>query len=90
MADKKVIIDDGDDKLPKKSYKQPKRKVCSFCVDKVETIDYKDVNKLRKYVTEKGKILPSRQTGVCAKHQRELARAIKRARVMSLLPFKGE
>lgn len=90
MTDKKVIVDDGDDKLIKKNYKQNRKKVCSFCVDKVETIDYKDVNKLKKYVTEKGKILPSRQTGVCAKHQRELARAIKRARVMSLLAFKGE
>ena len=90
MADKKFVIEDGDDKMPKKNYKQQKRKVCSFCVDKVEVIDYKDVNKLRKYITEKGKILPSRQTGVCAKHQRELAKAIKRARVMGLLPFKGE
>ena len=90
MDNKKIIIDDGDDKLPKKNYKQPKRKVCVFCAENVETIDYKDVNKLRKYITEKGKILPARQTGVCAKHQRELARAIKRARVMSLLPFKGE
>ena len=90
MADKKVIIEDGDDKLPKKSFKQQKRKVCSFCVDKVEVIDYKDVNKLRKHITEKGEILPSRQTGVCAKHQRELAKASKRARIMGLLPFKGE
>lgn len=90
MAEKKFIVEDGDDKMPKKNYKQQKRKVCSFCVDKVEVIDYKDVNKLRKYITEKGKILPSRQTGVCAKHQRELAKAIKRARVMGLLPFKGE
>lgn len=87
---KKVMIDDGDDKLPKKNYKQQKRKVCIFCVDKVEVIDYKDVARLRKFITEKGKILPSRQTGVCAKHQRELAKAIKRARVMGLLPFKGE
>lgn len=90
MADKKFVMEDGDDKMPKKNYKQQKRKVCSFCVDKVEVIDYKDVNKLRKYITEKGKILPSRQTGVCAKHQRALAKAIKRARVMGLLPFKGE
>lgn len=90
MADKKVLVDDGDDKLPKKNYKQPKRKVCAFCAEKVEVIDYKDASKLRKYITEKGKILPSRQTGVCAKHQRELARAIKRARVMSILPFQGE
>lgn len=90
MAEKKFVVEDGDDKMPKKNYKQQKRKVCSFCVDKVEVIDYKDVNKLRKFITEKGKILPSRQTGVCAKHQRALAKAIKRARVMGLLPFKGE
>ncbi|MCI5797114.1 MAG: 30S ribosomal protein S18 [Firmicutes bacterium] len=74
----------------KKFKKQSKKKVCTFCVDKVEYIDYKDVNKLRKFVTEKGKILPRRQTGVCAEHQRELTEAIKRARIMALLPFKGE
>ncbi len=90
MDNRKVVVDDGDDKLPKKNFKQQKKKVCAFCLDKVETIDYKDASKLRKYITEKGKILPSRQTGVCAKHQRELARAIKRARVMSILPFQGE
>ena len=90
MDNRKVVVDDSDDKLPKKNYKQQKKKVCAFCVDKVETIDYKDASKLRKYMTEKGKILPSRQTGVCAKHQRELARAIKRARIMSILPFQAE
>lgn len=74
----------------KKFKKQSKKKVCTFCVDKVEYIDYKDVNKLRKFVTEKGKILPRRQTGVCAEHQRELTEAIKRTRIMALLPFKGE
>lgn len=67
-----------------------KKKVCAFCVDKSNSIDYKDVAKLRRYITENGKILPRRQTGVCAVHQRELAEAIKRARVMALLPFKGE
>ena len=73
-----------------KKYRRPsKKKVCIFCAEKLE-IDYKDVNKLRKYITEKGKILPRRQTGVCARHQRELAIAIKRARIMALLPFKGE
>lgn len=70
--------------------KTPRRKVCSFCVDKVDTIDYKDIAKLRKYITEKGKILPRRMTGVCAQHQRTLASAIKRARIAALLPFKGE
>ncbi len=69
---------------------QSKKKVCAFCVDKSNAIDYKDVAKLRRYITENGKILPRRQTGVCATHQRELAEAIKRARIMALLPFKGE
>ncbi len=68
----------------------PRRKVCAFCQSKAETIDYKDINTLKKYVTEGGKILPRRMTGVCAKHQRVLATAIKRARVADLLPFKGE
>lgn len=74
-----------------KKYKKPsKKKVCAFCVDKTEVIDYKDANKLKKYITEKGKIIPRRQTGTCSTHQRELATAIKRARIMALLPFKGE
>lgn len=80
---------DGDDKV-KKVRRAPKRKVCQFCVEKSAEIDYKDVGKLKKYVTEKGKILPRRTSGVCAAHQRELTTAIKRARIMALLPFKGE
>lgn len=68
----------------------PRRKVCAFCQAKVEDIDYKDINTLKKYITEGGKILPRRMTGVCAKHQRVLAKAIKRARLVDLLPFKGE
>ena len=76
-----------DDKNPKKVRKSPK-KVCSFCQDKLETIDYKDTARLRKFMTEKGKIIPRRTTGVCAKHQRELTNSIKRARVMALLPYK--
>ena len=62
----------------------------AFCVDKAETIDYKDVVKLKKYVTERGKILPRRISGNCAKHQRALTVAIKRARVMALLPYTTE
>ena len=75
-----------------KKYRKPvsKKKVCAFCLDKSNVIDYKDVAKLRRYITENGKILPRRQTGVCSTHQRELAQAIKRARIMALLPFKGE
>ncbi|MDP4177945.1 MAG: 30S ribosomal protein S18 [Bacillota bacterium] len=67
-----------------------KRKVCSFCMDKAVDIDYKDINKLRKYVTERGKILPRRISGTCAKHQRVLTEAIKRARNIALLPFTTE
>ena len=80
-----------DEKVaPRKFKKQSRKKVCNFCVDKSEYIDYKDINKLKKYITEKGKILPRRMTGVCARHQRELAVAIKRARVMALLPYVGD
>ena len=67
-----------------------RRKVCSFCVDKVEVIDYKDVAKLRRYMSERGKILPRRMTGTCAKHQRQLTEAIKRARHVALLPYTAE
>ena len=70
--------------------RRPKRKVCSFCVDKVDHIDYKDVAKLRRYVTERAKILPRRISGCCAKHQRQLTTAIKRARIIALLPFVAE
>ena len=65
----------------------PKRKVCSFCVNKTEVIDYKDAGKLRNYISDRGKIEPRRRTGTCAKHQRALAIAIKRARHLALLPY---
>ena len=67
--------------------RKPRRKVCAFCVDKVTEIDYKDTAKLRKYISERAKILPRRVTGTCAKHQRQLTSAIKRARVIALLPY---
>ena len=70
--------------------RRPRKRVCSFCVDKATVIDYKDVNKLKKYVTERGKILPRRISGNCAKHQRILTTAIKKARVMALLPFSAD
>jgi len=70
--------------------KKPKRKVCAFCADKVLDIDYKDAAKLRRYVSERGKILPRRMTGTCAKHQRQLTVAVKRARMIALLPFSAE
>ena len=64
-----------------------RRKVCAFCVDKVEYIDYKDIAKLRKYMSDRAKILSKRATGTCAKHQRALTEAIKRARQVALLPY---
>lgn len=70
--------------------RRPRRKVCSFCVDKVQEIDYKDAAKLRKFITERGKILPRRISSTCAKHQRQLTIAIKRARNVALLPFTAE
>ena len=75
----------------KKSFKKmPRKKVCAFCQEKIDQIDYKDVNRLKKYISEGGKILPRRVSGTCAAHQRLLATAIKRARIAALLPFKGE
>ena len=65
----------------------PKRKVCAFCVAKVEVIDYKEPSQLRRYISDRGKIEPRRRTGTCAKHQRALAVAVKRARHLALLPF---
>ena len=75
-----------------KSFKprRMKRKVCNFCVEKSTSIDYKDVPKLKKYLSERSKILPRRITGTCAKHQRELTIAIKRARHIGLLPYTAE
>ena len=64
-----------------------RRKVCAFCVDKVAHVDYKDAGKLKKYMSERGKILPRRTTGTCAMHQRQLTEAIKRARQVALLPY---
>lgn len=70
--------------------RRSKRKVCAFCVDKADSIDYKDIAKLRKFVTERGKILPRRISGTCANHQRQLTEAVKRARNIALLPFTTE
>ena len=74
----------------KNAKSRKRKKVCQFCVDKVQDIDYKDVAKLRRYVSERAKILPRRITGTCAKHQRQLTIAIKRARHIALLPFSAE
>ena len=69
---------------------KPRKRICSFCADKSTNIDYKDINKLKKYITERGKILPRRVSGNCAKHQRELTIAIKRSRQVALLPYSAE
>ncbi len=67
-----------------------KKKPCRFCADKIKSIDYLDYGKFQKLITERGKIVPSRISGNCAKHQRQLARAVKKARIMTLLPFVAE
>ena len=72
----------------KKRY-YPRRKVCRFCADSSLKIDYKEANTLRYFITERGKIIPRRISGTCARHQRQLAREIKRARNIALLPFVG-
>lgn len=64
-----------------------RRKVCSFCVDRIEHIDYKDTTRLRRFISERAKILPRRMTGTCAAHQRDLTEAIKRARHLALIPY---
>jgi small subunit ribosomal protein S18 len=89
IKEEKAIKEPGfepvvDGERPKRGVKA-KRRPCSFCMAKVAFIDYKDVGRLRKYLTEKGKIIARRQTGLCAHHQRELTTAIKRARNMSLI-----
>lgn len=88
MAAKKERKDRGEGKANR--IRKPKRKVCSFCSEKVEHIDYKEVGKLRKYISERGKILPRRISGNCAKHQRRLTVAIKRARHIALLPYTSD
>jgi len=76
-----------DNKAKRPRGRRPKRKICAFCADKNAVIDYKDTARLRRYISERGKILPRRMTGSCAKHQRELAMAIKRSRIVALLPY---
>jgi len=70
--------------------RRARKKVCSFCVDKITEIDYKDVARLRKFISERGKILPRRISGNCAKHQRQMTVAIKRARHIALLPYTAD
>lgn len=70
--------------------RRPKRKVCSFCVDKIVFVDYKDATRLKRFLSDRGKILPRRLSGNCAGHQRQLTVSIKRARILALLPFSIE
>lgn len=88
-GDRRDSYDKGEGKGGMKM-RRAKKKVCSFCVDKVTDIDYKEVAKIRKYISERGKILPRRISGNCAKHQRQLTVAVKRARVVALLPYTAE
>ncbi|MGI6603815.1 MAG: 30S ribosomal protein S18 [Firmicutes bacterium] len=76
--------------MARQDRRRGKKRVCNFCVDKVEYIDYKEAGRLRRFITERGKILPRRITGNCARHQRQLTVAIKRARNVALLPFTAE
>ena len=90
-ANKEAVVEQAE--APQASAQKPfrpgkkRKKICNFCAEKTESIDFKDVAKLRKYVSERSKILPRRITGTCAKHQRELTLAIKRARHIALLPY---
>lgn len=82
--------DNGDAAPPQASGRRrytPRRKVCMFCADKIRTPDYKDLRRLQRHISDRGKILPRRRTGTCARHQRGVATAIKRARIVALLPF---
>lgn len=78
------------EKNDRRPNKKGRKKVCSFCVEKAESIDYKDINKLNKFTSDRAKILPRRVTGTCAKHQRDLTIAIKRARQVALLPYTSD
>ena len=84
------MSEDRGDRVRRPRGRKPRRKVCQFCVEKVQHIDYKDVTRLRRFTSERGKILPRRMTGTCAKHQRQLTEAIKRARHVALLPYTAE
>ena len=78
--------DRGERRAPRPRGRKPRRKVCTFCTDKIEYID----NRLRRFVNERGKIMPRRMSGNCAKHQRQLSEAIKRARAIALMPYSVE
>ena len=81
------MSEDRGDRARRPRGRKPRRKVCTFCVAKLQHIDYKDIARLRRFTSERGKILPRRMSGTCAKHQRQLSTAIKRARQIALLPY---
>ena len=81
------MSEDRGDRARRPRGRKPRRKVCTFCVDKIQHNDYKDIARLRRFTSERGKILPRRMSGTCAKHQRQLSTAIKRARQIALLPY---
>jgi small subunit ribosomal protein S18 len=82
-------FDKNDVKSPIRM-RRAKKKICGFCVDKVVDIDYKDIAKLKKFISERGKILPRRISGNCAKHQRQMTNAVKKARHIALLPYTSD
>ena len=84
------MSEDRNERRQRPRGRRPRRKVCEFCSNKIEFIDYKDVNRLRRCINERGKINPRRMLGTCAKHQRQLAEAIKRARAIALLPYTAD
>ena len=90
MADKRGQKRSNNDSDFNPKFKRMKKKVCYLCENKIEDVDYKDTERLKKYVSEKGKIVPKRVTGTCAKHQRKVTNAIKRARHIALMPFTQE
>ena len=83
MADRSDRMDRGD----RRGGRKGRKKVCAFCVDRIYNIDYKDIPRLRKYISERAKIIPRRVTGTCAHHQRQMTVAVKRARHIALLPY---
>ena len=83
-------MDERPERDNRRGGRKGRRKVCGFCVDKVENIDYKDIARLRRFLSERAKILPRRVTGTCANHQRDLTVAIKRARHLALLPYSSD
>jgi len=89
-GDRRPSYGDRDRGGPGMGGRRPRRRVCSFCVEKVRRIDYKDVGRIRRYISERGKIDPRRKSGTCAKHQRMLTIALKRARFMALLPYTAD